>query len=192
AISSALHCSIAALGMLLLLRRIGLAPLAAALGALAFGAGGWIFVHLHIPHFLRCAAWFPWIVVPSPRPAEAPAARRPGALAAAPALLALAGYPQLLGVVLFASALAALLFVMRSPRQGRAVAWHAAALAAGLLAGAVQLLPVAELRAHSLRSEAIPDDLAARKSLRPIHLASLVAPDFQGHPVALQQAGIPR
>src|SRR5262249_4366988 len=67
AISSALHCAIATLGMLLLLRRIGLDPLAAALGALAFGAGGWIFVHLHIPHFLRCAAWFPWIVVASQR-----------------------------------------------------------------------------------------------------------------------------
>ena len=192
AISSALHCAIAALGMLLLLRRIGVTPLAAALGALAFGAGGWIFVHLHIPHFLRCAAWFPWIVAASRRLAQEPSARRAGALAAALALLALAGYPQLLGVVLFASALAALLFVMRSPRQGRAVAWHGAALAAGLLAGAVQLLPVAELRAHSLRSEAIPDELAARKSLRPIHLASLIAPDFQGHPVALQQAGIPR
>lgn len=192
AISSALHCGIAALGMLLLLRRLGLPALAAAGGALAFGAGGWVFVHLHIPHFLRCAAWFPWIVLASARLAEAPSARRAAALAAAVALLALAGYPQLLGVVLFAAALAALAFVTRSPRRRRAVAWHAVAFAAGLLAGAVQLLPVAELRARSLRSEPIPAELAARKSLRPIHLASLVAPDFQGQPVALQQAGIAR
>ncbi len=193
ALSSALHVLLAALGMLLLLRRVGLAAPAAALGALAFAAGGWMAVHLHVPHFVRSAAWLPWIVLASHRLAESPAPRRAAALAAAIGLAALAGYPQLLGVMLFAAALAAAAFVTRVAASGvraRAAGWHLAAFALGGLLGAVELVPVAELRAASLRSENLPAAVTRAKSLRPIHLVSLVAPDFQGHPVELQQAGL--
>ena len=193
ALSSALHVALAALGMLLLLRRVGLTAPAAALGALTFAAGGWMAVHLHVPHFVRSAAWLPWIVLASHRLAGSPSPRRAAALAAAVGLAALAGYPQLLGVMLFAAALAAAAFVVRVSEpaaRARAAGWHLAAFALGGLLGAVELVPVAELRAASLRSESFPAEVTRAKSLRPVHLVSLVAPDFQGHPVALQQAGL--
>jgi hypothetical protein len=193
AYSSALHVLLAALGMLLLLRRAGLPAASAAVGALAYGAGGWMAVHLHVPHFVRSAAWLPWIVLASLRLAERPSPRRAALLAAAVGLTALAGYPQLLGIMLLAAGLAACAFVVRVAERGarlRAAGWHLAAFAVGGLLGAVELVPVAELHAASLRSENLPDEIARAKSLRPIHLASLVAPDFQGHPVALQQAGL--
>lgn len=192
ALSSALHVALATIGMLVLLRRFGLPTLAAVAGALAFGMGGWMFVHLHVPHFVRSAAWFPWLVLASHRLAAAPGPRRAAVLAVVVGLATLAAYPQILGVMLFVTGAAAATFVARSTARVPAASWHLGAFAVGALLGAVELLPIAELRAASLRDENLPEEVARAKSLRPAHLLSLVAPDFQGHPVALQQAGIAR
>ena len=189
--SMALHVGFAAIGMLLLLRRLRLAALPAAVGALVFAFSGWMAVHLHIPHFVRTGAWLPWIVLASSALAEVPSARRAGLFALAVGAAALTAYPPIFGVLLFVALAAGLVFCLRSGRHRAALGWHAAGALAGLALGAVTLLPTRELRDASLRSKNLDESAAAAKSLRPEHLIALAAPEFQGSPPRVVAAGYP-
>jgi hypothetical protein len=185
--SMAFHCFWAAAGMLLLLRAFGLRTSSALVGAFAFGFSGWTLLHLAIPHFVRTAAWLPWLLLASLRLSRAPGPGRAATLSLCLGMAALSAYPTVLGIVCFALGAAALAFLRLSPSKPRAIAWHAGAVVLGVALGGVELLPIAELRAASRRAANLDEEHAALKSLRPEHLLALVAPDVQGNPVDVMQ-----
>lgn len=183
-----IHLALAGLLMYAFLRRSGLGREAAVVGGLAFELNGMFLVRLGAPSYVYSGTWLPLMLLGARALLDGGGPAR-WALPAGMALSVLGGHPQI-------AVLGALV-------TGAYVVWHAWAgvraaeparprarvlAAAGLLALAgialcgYQLVPFAELVAHSAR-EAVPLHVYRRSATPPFALAQALVPDAFGNPV---------
>ena len=178
AVSLALHIALLATGVWLVMRRAGLHPAAAALGAVTMAFSGYVSAHYQVQFILRAIAWLPWMHLAFARLAERPSLNRTGVLALVVGLSFLVGFPQVSCLSLYSTAI----FVL--PRSRRALTCAGSAVVIGGLLAAVHLLPATELLGQSFRSEGLSSEVREAKSLVPRSLIGLVSPQFFGSPVA--------
>lgn len=172
----AAHALLACLGAYLFFSRLGLRSSAAMLGALAYGLSGYFTGHSsHLPVFFS-AAWFPWLLWACRRATDGPLLPNAGLGALAGGGMLLAGYYQI-AILAFAG-----MFVFAAAGAGRsAKGWlRAVGVWLGIMTGAaalaaVQLLPAAELVAHS-----VADAPSPAGGLHWQSLATLLVPNALG------------
>ncbi len=148
------HQVLLAIGGLVFLRCQGIGALGAFAGAAFLAFNSTILAANHHPNQLGSVAWMPWIFWLADRAAKT---RRPGPIAGlgvAVALQLLAGYPEIPLQTAMLLGIASLAWIALDtwPRP----AWNtlgrvAAGLALGALIAGLQLVPMAELVAHSAR-----------------------------------------
>jgi hypothetical protein len=200
-----LHVVLAGLCAYCLGRTLGLSSFGALISGLAYAGGGYIVAHWVFPSMVYAAAWLPLMLALTektvrrarrntqhPGSAVGPLALGIGSLALAIALQLLAGHAQTSfysAVIVACFALVRLLQRGQGSRaehiRGQAVAAVSLLLAAlwGLALAAIQLLPTAELVAHSQRPGALTDlRFAFELSFWPWRIIGLLAPDFFGNP----------
>jgi hypothetical protein len=201
----ALHVALAGLCAYYLGRALGLSPFGALIGGLAYGGGGYVVAHWVFPSMVYAAAWLPLMLALAERTIRRarPNTQYPiannrdrilgiGSLALVIALQLLAGHAQTSfysAVIVACFSLVRLLQRGEGSRgehiRGQAVAAGSLLLAAlwGLALAAIQLLPTAELVAHSQRAGALTDlRFALELSFWPWRIIGLLAPDFFGNP----------
>ena len=174
----ALPFPLAAVGMFLFLRR-HVQPAAACLGATVVAASGVFLSTANAPNLSWSAAMLCWVLFATDACVARPGARRFAALSIAWGLLFLAGEP-----VTFAAA--AVLATLYAGLGSGASSWRARAMAAGSTAaaalagvvlGAVQLFPLLEAQARSIRASGALGDIW---SLHPARLVEFIVPFFFG------------
>jgi hypothetical protein len=161
-------------GVWLLLRHIGASILSAAIGAIAFAFSGFQVLHLGHPNAVAIAAHIPWLLLSINAALSASAKSRATGAAGISLLTAseiLLGYPQ----YLWLSALVCALYGSVVRPSWRALWLPAAAGLAGILIGAVQLLPTLDLLGNSSRALAGPE-FRLTFSLHPLNLMQLWSP----------------
>jgi hypothetical protein len=201
----ALHVALAALFTYHLGRTLGLSRFGALVAGLAYGGGGYLLAHWVFPSMVYAAAWLPLMLSLAERVVTgAMSGRRRGIgyriadialLGLAVGLQLLAGHAQTCFYSLLIVAAFGLWRVMYHALQTGVEGWTGigpavtglASLVAGALGGvalaAVQLLPTAELAAHSQRAGTLSDlRFAFELSFWPWRLITLLAPDFFGNP----------
>ena len=153
---------------------------AAALGAAVYMLNPIFTIYLYYGDFVPVFALAPVALVVIRRLFDSPAPWRPAAaLAAITALELLSGNVQFGLYALAMQGVAALLGRSSDGKRGAAWAWIAGATAVGVLAASIQLLPLAEVAALSMRT---PDKYAATNSLSPLLLLAWPFPALFGHP----------
>jgi len=173
------HLPLAAAGMWLLARRLGLGETAAALAATGFCGSGYL-LSMHGGHYyFASAAWLPLATAALLRAADLKTGRALGLAALAVALPILNGEFQALW---FAGLLALLLAACGPQDRLRAVGAVALALAAGALLGAVQLLPTALFARATVRGTGLALAEAQSWSLPPARFIELMVPAPFGLP----------
>ncbi len=180
-----MHFVWAGAGAFLFLRRIGIARGAALAGAVAFMWNGFFVTRTGHPTVVASSSWLPWALLAFDRFWERPTARRAVLLSLPIGLSFLAGFPQaFLFIVYLVSALAlvrAIGDVRRShPLPCRRVCALVPLLTLGI--AAVQLLPTAQLIAHSSR-ETWDYPTLVSSAQHPAMLARTVVPEAFGSPV---------
>jgi hypothetical protein len=208
----ALHVTLAGLFAYYLGRTLGLKPFGALVAGLTYGGGGYIVARWVFPSMVYAAAWLPLMLalserlirrtIPNPQGTSSSTKSRFGVwmldmalLAASIALQLLAGHAQTSFYSLLIVAIFAIIRIAQhaarsmghGTRPGRYVAQSVGCLALAALWGvalaAIQLLPTAELAAHSQRAGTLTDlNFAYELSFWPWRLITLLAPDFFGHP----------
>ena len=174
----ALPFPLTAAGMFLFLRR-HVRPAAACLGATVVAASGVFLSTANAPNLSWSAALLPWVLFGADAFVARPGARRFGLLSTAFGLMFLAGEP----VTFAATAVVAMLYAGlgsgASSWRARAIAAGATAAAAlaGVLLGAVQLFPLLEAQARSIRASGALGDMW---SLHPARLVEFIVPFFFG------------
>lgn len=177
---------IGALGMLLLLRRFGLAPAASAVGALGFTLAGFNIAWLGHPH-TNVAVLLPWGLLAIEGAIARPSATRSIPVAIVAAGMLVAGHVQTAVHVGLFLALWILFRTVASPKDERRAgiaAWLS--LAGGALAGAALAapawLPFVEYVGHS-RAATLFEAQEATAALDPVDAIPLmVDPDHYGDP----------
>jgi hypothetical protein len=200
----ALHVALAGLFAYYLARTLGLSRFGALVCGLAYGGGGYIIARWVFPTMVCAAAWLPLLLALTERlisnlhyPLSDIQQHRYwivdiGLLALVVALQLLAGHAQtsfysLLIVAAFALFRLVQRQVARGKLQVRQILLAAGCLLIALLWGialaAIQLLPTAELAAHSQRAGRLTNlQFAYELSFWPWRLITLLAPDFFGNP----------
>lgn len=188
ALEAVLTYPIAGIGMAWFLRRLSLPRDAAAFGGLVFGLSAFFTLRLTHLNVIAVLAHIPWLLALFDLAAAG--AGREGARARALAWLGIAalvasqvllGYP---GAVVQSLACVGLyaLFVCARERRFAPLAWLTAAVALGILIGAVQLVPTFEVFEASVRGNS-SYDFRTRGSLHPANLAQLLLPTLFLHRV---------
>jgi len=198
----ALHVALAGLSAYYLGRTLGLSRFGALIAGLAYGGGGYLIAHWVFPSMVYAAAWLPLLLAQTERLIQrtGPDAQARtlhwladiALLALVIALQLLAGHAQTSfysGVIVAFFALYRLA-QRRAPDRGPRVRRSLLAVGGLLLAAvwgaalaAIQLLPTAELAAHSQRAGNLTDlTFAYELSFWPWRLITLLAPDFFGNP----------
>jgi hypothetical protein len=160
-------------GMWLFLRRSGFGTLAVGIGAMAFAFSGFQVLHLGHPNAVAIAAHIPWLLVALDAALSANARTRATGAAGLAMLTGseiLLGYPQ----YVYLSALACAIYVIVKRPGWRALWLPAVAGVVGLSLGAVQLLPTADLLAHSDRTTTTAT-FRLSFSLHPLNLVQLLS-----------------
>ena len=201
---AALHLAWAGAGMVALTRRLKLPAISQAISGLAFGMSQYLVSRVSFLSINATVAWLPWIVclveyqvqLGLPGAVCAPRARLRAALllAACVAAQLLAGHAQTTWYTLLLAAAWGgwrLLSLEQAGARARArtVLWCVAAIGAGGLMAAIQLLPTAELLRQSPRASAAAFDFVMTYSFSPWRLLTLVAPDLLGNPARGQFFG---
>lgn len=152
-----LHALLAGGGAFLLARRLTGSATAGMWAGMFYGLSGYGAAHAQHVSLFVAASWLPLLFE---RLLTADTPRRRAALALAGGCFCLAGHFQ---TVLYGFSAAALVTVWRWRRERRAAVWLPLAVLAGggLALSAVQVLPSAELVAHSLRLHLSPEQIAA-------------------------------
>jgi hypothetical protein len=161
-------------GMWLFLRRVGFGTLAVGVGAIAFAFSGFQVLHLGQPNAVATAAHIPWLLVAIDAALSTKAGTRARGVAGIALLLGsqiLLGYPQ----YVYLSALTCAIYLVVKRPNWPAFWLLAVAGLAGLSIGAVQLLPTADLLAHSDRATTTPE-FRLTFSLHPLNLVQLLSP----------------
>jgi hypothetical protein len=207
----ALHVALAGIFAYCLGRTLGLSRFGALVGGLAYGGGGYLLSRWVFPSMVYAATWLPLMLAfterlvrrPTLRSTDAPDNSKPRQgiglwlldvvlLAATIALQLLAGHAQTsfysLVIVAFFSLFRLIwLHTAARPRNVQQPLQFASALLLSVLGGialtAIQLLPTAELAAHSQRAGTLTDlTFAYELSFWPWRFITLLAPDFFGNP----------
>ncbi len=202
-----LHLALAGGLMYAFLRRSGLVPGAAVVGAAAFELNGMFLVRVSAPSYVFSGAWLPLLLLGARGVAGArgmPATghlRGAGAILGGTALGVLGGHPQITSLCLtIAAAYAGWLAIAEAegdrtaqpePRAGgarralrvvRALGMFAVLALLGVGLAGFQVLPFLELMAHSARRAVSLE--AYRTSVLPFPgLLQAIVPDLFGHPV---------
>lgn len=174
------HLWVATAGMYLLARFGGLEvgiP-AALLAAVGYGFGGFAMVWFEFPTFMAVYAWMPWSVLAMWRLARSPSTLNYAGLAITVGLAALGGQIQIfqyqllaLGLILFVACLHLAPASLKT--AVRRFALGATGLGAGLVLGAIQLLPTLEAGPLIVRGREPLEGLIT--SAFPLRLLPLVA-----------------
>jgi hypothetical protein len=193
----ALHVVMAGVFTYYLGRTLGLSPFGALASGLAYGLGGFMVARWLFPSMVYAAAWLPLMLALTERVLGA---RHKGLGTIGPACLLamviglqlLAGHAQTSFYSLLIVAAFALMRLVQWRAENREQPLRATLLGAGTLLlaalwglalAAIQLLPTAELAAHSQRAGKLTDlQFAYELSFWPWRLISLLAPDFFGNP----------
>lgn len=151
-----LHLAFAAGSMLLLARRIGLAPIAAVAAALVLALRGRYPWMMLFPPMLETSSWLPMGAVAVLALARGGGARSIAFFAFCVGMSLLAGFPQNTVYILYAWSLLLVVFLVHEraplPQWLRALGSMAAALLLGFSLAAVQLLPAMSLSAEGTRA----------------------------------------
>jgi hypothetical protein len=191
AVSMAVHLIFLGLGMQLFLRKRGLHPLAGLLGAVVATIGGFLAVHLHLPHFIRTAAWLPWMLWSADALLQGRSLRVTARFALAVGGSLLAGFPQLALLQIYL-VLGLLVASVIRRRQWRTLVPVILATGLGGAISAIHLLPATELLQNSLRPGRLSVEQLQEKSLEPECLLGLVFPHFFGDAVQQIDAAHPQ
>ena len=201
----ALHVALAGLCAYHLGRTLGLNRFGALVSGLVYGLGGYVVARWVFPSMVYAAAWLPLMLALTDRIIRHQRSRSPEGIRAwilDAALLALVIALQLLAghaqssfySALIVTAFALVRMAQHAPHKseqgvrnagywGRSIALLALAALWGIALAAIQLLPTAELTAHSQRAGSLKDlTFAYELSFWPWRLISLLAPDFYGNP----------
>ena len=179
------HMAVGYFGTYALLRDRRCGRHAAALAALAFGAGGLALGHVSTPIYVAATGWLPWCVLGFVRWSRAPGSSARLALAVLPfALTFLAGAPE--------NCLTAAAVALMIARPATGHSWPRLA-ARMLLLGALTalccaalLVPALLVIAESTRAAGLAANEASRWSLSPVQLVQLLSPlrvGYQGLPI---------
>ena len=170
-------------GMCWFLRRLGFSVTASLWGAMLFAFSGFTLLHHHHMNMVQVVAHMPWLLA-SADVLIVDERRRAQALAFAAVALILGselliGFPQAVWWTVLALAAFAMYRATELQRWGR-LRGCAAALAVGVLIGAVQWLPTLDAAGRSTRAGRA-GDFALTFSLHPMNLLQLWSPYlFQG------------
>ncbi len=165
------HHLLAAVGMLLLLRRLGTAAPAAVAAGLCFSLSGYAVAMDNSMIYLVGMCWAPWVLWALDRLLERPSAGRTAVLASIFAFLFTSGELQLTYLSVLLSC-AYLLVSTRPLRSG--AAWLALAGSCALGLSAVQLLPLGSVIMASSRAGGLELAHAQVWALHPARLLELV------------------
>ena len=174
-----LHYPLAAIGMFLLLRSLGLRRLVACFGGFSYALGGPMLSMGSLIPFLYAMAWLPWVCWLFRR-----AVHRRTWSSVAPAGLAL-GVILLIGeasMILQSGALIGVyaLFAARKQRNARPIAMAVATVVMATLIGAVQIIPALEHQRESGRSRPLSFATATQWSMPPYRPIEIVWPTLFG------------
>jgi len=178
-----LHCALAGIFMLALLRTLGIARAAAVVGAVAFMFNGALVAWAEYPALgLWVMVWLPLILLLLERAiARGSIAAAVGA-GCAMGVQFLGGHFQYSAYVLLGVAVFVVWRAACSPEQRwRAIGYAALALALGVGVAAGQMLPAVELAARSQRPPLSYAE-ALRSALPTNQLVTYLVPDFFGNP----------
>jgi hypothetical protein len=171
-----LHYPIAALGMYLFGRSLGLSRTASAYGGFAWALGGLMLALSNLLPFLFSAAWLPWVAFTFRRYLMDGGIRRLAIVALPLAMIFLAAD---VSMMMQTCALLAAYAIDHARRTG---AWRSAlagCVIAGLIAAAiaaVQLIPALDFQRDSGRAVALSLAVATHWSMPPVRLAELIWP----------------
>jgi membrane protein YfhO len=161
-----------------LLRRLALRSAAALFGAMLFTFCGFDLLHVIHMNMIAVCAHMPWLLgaIDVVLTADTGRRRAIGVLSVGLILTSelLLGFPQ---AVWWSVLTAGTFAIARAAELGRwrPLVWCVMAGACAALAGAIQLLPTADLAAHSTRA-LLPRDFALTYSLDPLNLLQLWSP----------------
>ena len=183
----AAHLAWAGLGMLLLIRRLGLGPLAQSLGGLAFGLSGYLVARAHFLSINASVAWLPWILLAGYTLVQKPKLKSVLKLSLLLALQWLAGHAQISWY--------SLIFLLawtgywawrtgKMPLLRRVTALLLIAAILAFLLSAIQLLPTAEYLFNSQRASQVDSQSALTYSFWPWRFLTFLSPNFFGSPVS--------
>jgi hypothetical protein len=169
----ALHVPLAAAGLFLLARHLGVSRTGAAAGGLVYALGGFALSTLNLYVYVEALAWAPFVALGLARTAEGTG--RDVALAAVFTALALSST----GVEIAGQAVVVGL-VLAAPGRGAAVLRLALALvlAAGLAAPV--LLPISALVGASARAGGLPTEVVLAHSVHPVTLLQTLVGSLYG------------
>lgn len=187
--SALLHLFMAGTFTYWLGRAMALSDVAAALTGVTFMLCGWLMAWLPLPTFMSVAVWLPLAMCAGKRHFDGPGGLGwPLVMGLSIACMLLAGHFQIAYYALVT--LVAWLIALKVVTWRRVGFWATLRLEVqeksgfvlGLLAGAVQILPSAELVRYGHRIGAPPFASLAEGALDRYYLAALVAPDLLGNP----------
>lgn len=197
----AIHVALAGLFAYYLARTLGLTSFGSLVSGLGYGLGGYVVARWVFPSMVYAAAWLPLMLALAEQIVHRAGQGRPtdwlpgliwrvALLATATAMQLLAGHAQTSFYSLLILAAFALWRAWQT--RGSGGTWRRALVAIGGLSlamlwaaalAAIQLLPSAELAAHSQRAGGLTDtQFAYALSFWPWRLITLLAPDFFGNP----------
>jgi len=185
------HFAWGGIGLFLLLRKLGVSPIAACGAGCVFLLSEYFVKRVGMPTFPATAAWVPWLLLLAERILWRPSVGNGILIGIAAALTFLAGQPQTTiqagyAVILF---LAVRMLTERSrvPVTGGGIARIAGALALGAviatLLSAVQLIPTIDLASRSARTLR-PYETVISGAFHPADAVRLAVPDFFGSPLS--------
>jgi hypothetical protein len=179
----AAHVLLAAAGMFLLLRALGVTVLAALLGAVTLACGGFNAARTGLPTMIATGAWLPWALLASWRWFEREDAVGFAGMALCLGLSGLAGFAQIFVFVAYGWGLFGLVEgLARRPRPSpRAWLGWLAAGTLGFLLVAVHVVPTVEFM-RACTDAANPPGMLASGTLHPWAVAKFLVPDLLGHP----------
>jgi hypothetical protein len=185
------HFAWGGIGLFLLLRRLGVSPIAACGAGCAFLLSEYFVKRVGMPTFPAAASWVPWLLLLAERILWRPSIGNGLLIGIAAALTFLAGQPQTAiqagyAVVLFL-VVRAVTERSRLPLTGAGIARVGGILALGAvvaaLLSAVQLIPTIDLASRSARTLR-PYETVISGAFHPADAIRLVVPDFFGSPLA--------
>jgi len=171
-----LHYLIAALGMYLFGRSLGLSRTASAYGGLTWALGGLMLALSNLLPFLFSAAWLPWVAFTFRRYLMDGGIRRLAVVALPLAMIFLAAD---VSMMMQTCALLAAYAIHHARRTGTWRSALAGCVVAGLIAAAiaaVQLIPALDFQRDSGRAAPLSLAVATHWSMPPVRLAELIWP----------------
>lgn len=172
----ALHIPFAAVAFTLLLRELGLTPVAACAGAIVYALGGFSLSAINLYIYVQAIAWAPLLVLTFRRAVDT---GRPRAMVAFAVVLALTISSTGLEIAIQACILAVLI---TPPGDGRRLLRSAMAAGLGLGLAAAVVLPALSVLALSERGSGLTTETVLRYSIHPASLFQVVIAGFHGDP----------